>query len=63
MFHNVDTMAEKAHLLGLTKYSSLADGTCSMHFLPDLMGHTDVTRERQDLRLPGPIHAMNGFKH
>lgn len=39
MFHKVDAMAEKTHLLGPSKYNSLANGAPRVPPLPVLMGN------------------------
>lgn len=37
--------AKKALLLGLVRWNSLADGTCNISLLPDLMGWAEVSGE------------------
>lgn len=50
VFQRTGVTAEKTHLLGSIKGNSVADGTCNIFLLLDLMGWLDVTQERWSLK-------------
>lgn len=58
-FQKVGAVAEKACLLGPTRYISLADGTHIIPSMPDLMGWQMESEKGDPSDSPGPCHERS----